>query len=274
MSSEKGENALRILTFSGKKEDWMIWSDKFMAKAMMKGYNEVLDGTIIVPEGKTINPTASQEEAMKMNKMAHNELILACTDKITFGIVKNAKTEELKKGNAKLACDCLNTGTKLLVLNKEYMSMELDEIKKDPEDFIMDLDEIRTRMTDDPFDEVITDKSFMLHVLNLLPKEYESIIKTLERDLDAGLLTIENLKEQVHSKYRRLTKKMDIKDNELALNATNKYNYKKKQRFKGKCRICSKYGHKAADCWENKNNKNKKPNQVGGDKRDWHFKGK
>ena len=234
MSSEKGENALRILTFSGKKEDWMIWSDKFMAKAMMKGYNEVLDGTIIVPEGKTINPTASQEEAMKMNKMAHNELILACTDKITFGIVKNAKTEELKKGNAKLACDCLNTGTKLLVLNKEYMSMELDEIKKDPEDFIMDLDEIRTRMTDDPFDEVITDKSFMLHVLNLLPKEYESIIKTLERDLDAGLLTIENLKEQVHSKYRRLTKKMDIKDNELALNATNKYNYKKKQRFKGK----------------------------------------
>ena len=272
------EKAIRILTFSGKKEDWVMWSDKFMAKSMMKGYNEVLDGTIIVPEDKTTNPTTSKKEAMKMNKMAYNKLILACTDKIAFGIVKNAKTEELKKGNAKLAWDRLktrykpNTGTELLALNKEYMSIELDNIKKDPEDFITDLGEVRTRMADNPFNEVITDKSFMLYVLNSLPVEYESIAKTLERDLGAGLLTIENLKEQVCSKYRRLMKKMDTKDNELALNATNKNNYEKKQGFKGNCRICGKYGHEAADCWENKNNQKIKNNNQ--NKKDWHFKGK
>ena len=218
MSSESNEKAIRILTFSGKKEDWMMWSDKFMAKAMMKGYDEILDGTVLVPDDNTTNPSPSQEEARKQNKLAYNELILACTDKIAFGIVKNAKTENLKKGDAKLAWERLktryepNTGTELLALNKEYMSMELDNLKKDPEDFITDLDELRTRMADDPFNEVITDKSFMLHILNSLPIEYESIVESMERDLGAGILTIEDMKEQVRSKYRRLTKKMNVKD--------------------------------------------------------------
>ncbi len=64
--------------------------------------------------------------------------------------------------------------------------MELDSIKKDPEDFITDLDELRTKM---------------------------------ERDLGAELLTNENLKKRGRSKYRRLTKKMDINEDEIALNA-------------------------------------------------------
>ena len=112
----------------------------------------------------------------------------------------------------------------------------------------------------------------MLHVLNSLLIEYESIVETMERDLGAGLLTVEDLKEQVRSKYRRLTKKMTVKEDELALAASNN-KFKKKQGFKGNCRICGKYDHKAADCWENKNNKNKKTNQ-GGNNKEWQFKGK
>ena len=80
--------------------------------------------------------------------------------------------------------------------------MELDDLKKDPEDFITDLDELRTKMADDPFNEVIMDKTFMLHVLNSLPIEYESIVETMECDLGAGVLTVDGLKEQVCSKYR------------------------------------------------------------------------
>ena len=50
---------------------------------------------------------------------------------------------------------------------------------------------------------------------------------------------------------------MNLKDNELALTtevdkSKPKYNMNKKQGFKGNYRICGKYGHKAADCWENK----------------------
>ena len=112
----------------------------------------------------------------------------------------------------------------------------------------------------------------MLHVLNSLLIEYESIVETMERDLGAGLLTVEDLKEQVRSKYRRLTKKMNVKEDELSLTASNNI-FKKKQGFKGNCRICGKYSHKAADCWGKKNNKNKKTNQ-GGNNKEWQFKGK
>ena len=55
-------------------------------------------------------------------------------------------------------------------------------------------------MADNPFNEIITDKSFMLHMLTSLPVEYESIVEMQERNLSTGLLTIENLKEQVQSK--------------------------------------------------------------------------
>ena len=129
-----------------------------------------------------------------------------------------------------------NTGTELLALNKEYMSMELVDLKKDSEDFITYLNELRTRMVDDPFNEIIMDKSFMLHILNSLSIEYESIVETMERDLGAEVLTIDDMKEQVHSKYRRLTKKMNVKEDRLALTTLNN-KLKKEQGFKGNCRI-------------------------------------
>ena len=37
----------------------------------------------------------------------------------------------------------------------------------------------------------------------------------------------------------------------------NKGQFKKKQGFKGTCRICGKYGLKAADCWENEKTRRK-----------------
>ena len=127
-------------------------------------------------------------------------------------------------------------------------------------------------MAEEPFNEVITDKSFMLHVLNSRPIEYESAVEAMERELAADILTIDELREQVRSKCKRLLKKLNIKDDELALMAKNenKKKYKNyKQGFKGTCKICGKYGHKAADCWEDEKNKNKS-----GDKNKYQFKGK
>ena len=93
----------------------------------------------------------------------------------------------------------------------------------------------------------------MIHILNSLPVEYESVVETMERELGSGTLTIELMKEQVRSKYKRLSKKLNLKDNELALNTQVKNEkgkgyLKRRQGFKGTCRICGKYSHKAADC--------------------------
>ena len=41
--SDLSEKSIRILTFSGKKEDWTMLSDIFLAKASMKGYDLILE---------------------------------------------------------------------------------------------------------------------------------------------------------------------------------------------------------------------------------------
>ena len=152
--------------------------------------------------------------ANSLNKKAYNELILSCCDKSSFGIVKGAKNKIHPKGNAREAWTRLkqryepNTGTELLSLNKEQKSLKLNNIKEDPETFKNELDELRARMKEDPFNEEFPHNSFMIHVLNSLPVEYESVVESMEKDLGVEILTVELLKEQVRSKYKRLVKKM------------------------------------------------------------------
>lgn len=131
--SEEGEKAIRILQFSGKKDDWLMWADKFMAKATIRGYDDILNGKLLATgeldeDGTTKKLSAGEVKANELNKKAYNELILSCSDKISFGIVKSSKTKHLPKGDAKEAWSNLktryepNTGTELLALHKEYMS--------------------------------------------------------------------------------------------------------------------------------------------------------
>ena len=124
MSGE--EKSIRILTFSGKKKDWNMWSEKFLAKASMRGYDEILDGTTKVEKDSVTTVTKEQEVARQLNKKAYNELVLSAVDSVTSGIIKSAKRTGIKKGDAKDAWDKLktkyepNTGQELLDLDLEY----------------------------------------------------------------------------------------------------------------------------------------------------------
>ena len=42
----------KIVAFSGKEEDWLKWSKKFMAAARLKKFAGVIDGSVTVPEQK------------------------------------------------------------------------------------------------------------------------------------------------------------------------------------------------------------------------------
>lgn len=190
---------------------------------MLEG--QLLDTGELEEDGTIRKPSKGEEKANDLNnKKAYNELILSCSDKISFGIVKSANTKHLPKGDAKESRSKLktryelNTGIELLALHKEYMFLEMTDINEDPETFITELDELRVRMKEDPFNEEIPDNSFMIHILNSLPVEYESVAETMERELGSGTLPIELMKEQVISKYKRLSKRFNLKDNELALN--------------------------------------------------------
>ena len=93
--TEDEEKAIRIIQFNGKKEDWFMWADKFLAKATIRGYDKVLEGKLLatgeLEEDGTIRKLSkSEEKANDLNKKAYNELILSCSDKTSFGIVKSA----------------------------------------------------------------------------------------------------------------------------------------------------------------------------------------
>ena len=40
----ESEKAIRVLPFSGKREEWNMWSKKFLARAKKLGYRHILKG--------------------------------------------------------------------------------------------------------------------------------------------------------------------------------------------------------------------------------------
>ena len=78
-------------------------TDKFMAKANMRGSDEILLGTLLAlgdgcQEGRL---SKEQVRANKLNETAHNKLVLSYNDKISFGIVNSSKTKAHPKSDSR-----------------------------------------------------------------------------------------------------------------------------------------------------------------------------
>ena len=43
------DKAIRVIAFNGKQVDWIVWEEKFLAKANIKGYKKILLGKEIAP---------------------------------------------------------------------------------------------------------------------------------------------------------------------------------------------------------------------------------
>ena len=82
---------IQVLPFLGKESEWRMWSRKFIATAIARGYKEVLE---------PINPSA--EPSAKDNNKAYNDLILSISDDVTFGIVDKVKSTPFPMGDARL----------------------------------------------------------------------------------------------------------------------------------------------------------------------------
>ena len=110
-------SANRVLNFSGRKEKWPTWSEKFLAKAKHSGIKDVLLGKLQIPKSSE-ELDEKTEEGRKLlrnadlNELAFTELIISIdvsssNGKITFGIIKSCKTKDYEDGNASLAWEKL-----------------------------------------------------------------------------------------------------------------------------------------------------------------------
>jgi hypothetical protein len=47
-------SAIRVLSFSGSKDEWLTWSEKFLAKAKRSGIKDVLLGKVFIPKSSEL----------------------------------------------------------------------------------------------------------------------------------------------------------------------------------------------------------------------------
>ena len=99
----------------------------------------------------------------------------------------------------------------------------------------------------------MSDMDFMIHILNNLPDVYDMVLDSMENRLmlpdgDPNKLTIEDVRSKLNHRYDRINERShadDDDDKEVDVAFYTK-------QFKGNCRNCVKYGHKAFECPEKK----------------------
>ena len=134
-----------------------MWSDKFLAKASILGYSEILLGDTEIPMDSEVIDVSTAEgrlkdKAQKANKQAFNDLLMAMQENIGFSIVRESKTGKVKEGDAKLAWLNLkkryqpNTNANRVKLMQEFQRSKLSNIKTDPIEWVTSLELKRDRL--------------------------------------------------------------------------------------------------------------------------------
>jgi len=261
-----------IPTFDGKKANFLIWKTKFMARAKKRGYRDLLNGTTTLrsakdmeAEGVTSKMESEQQVAESMNEVAFDEMATAletktAQGKIAFNSLRRTMTKEFPDGNAYTAWVNLNkkfdpvSAPTLARLQEQFYSAKLKK-GSDPDNFITLLEDIRVKLED--MESEMTDRQFIVQVLNSLNSDYERQIEMFEDKLDDedADVSIEDVREKLNIRYERISRqKGDDRSNDIALMAMSTGGGGGK--FRGQCYNCGKYGHKGADCRNPKKNAN------------------
>ena len=128
-----------------------MWSRKFLARGFEKSNKDILLGKEQVPAHDTvIDPSSDDGKKALLNQAANNQayinLIMACYDEVCFGAVDDAKMNDLPDGDVALAWKNLvvkyelKTSMTKIQLKHEFNQSSLEDIEKDPDELIADLE--------------------------------------------------------------------------------------------------------------------------------------
>ena len=248
------EKAMRVIWFSGRRDEYEIWAMKMEAKASARGYNVLLggDGTTAgvdkVPTydeykaAKATSPPTDDSKAVlqlnEYNRIGYSELVLSIdtSQKVgenAFNVVTGTKTESTGDhpfGNFRQAWDALKTthtpktGTAYTQLKLEYDRTKISE-GDDPDVQISQLETLRRHVADMQIKGAskISDVDLMIHILGTLPGDfYDAVSPDLTRRLNDGKLTLVELKQELSEWYEQKTGRQQRNDSfEKALVTTD-----------------------------------------------------
>ncbi|KAG7337993.1 gag-polypeptide of LTR copia-type [Nitzschia inconspicua] len=229
------EKSIKTIKFQGTKEHFTVWA--FQMEEFLEEL-EILDALNITNTGAAI--TADEK---KMNRKAYRKLALSCDDAVSHQLIKKSISVDFPQGSAKKTWEVLadrwepKKEVNKQTLTNELFTLKLDDVSKDPEKWIMLLQEKQTKLQ--VMGETISDGLLMSHILGNLPKEYEHVADNLARDSNR---TITSVTDELKEKFERMKIAGTVDDSEKALTG-----YKK---FSGNCNYCGKQGHKSSQCFK------------------------
>ena len=259
--TEERETDYAKIRFTGRIQDWPIWSTQFLALAQLKKFKNSLLGRETPPdEEEDLDEDSSDAEIKKKlraraaNEKAYSALTLTCGEPKSFRIIYNSKTSNLPSGSASLAWERLKakfepkTGATLTQLKREFTNSKLQK-GESPDEWVEKLETIRTTIEQIMGKPHIDDDDMMLHIINNIPEDYDIIVDRVTRELSNKTLTLDSLLEDLQEKFERIKTKKGYKG-ETSFYA---------KQIKTRCHSCGKIGHKKENCWENEDNKDKRP---------------
>ena len=257
------EKTIRVLPFTGKKKDWPMWSKKFLARARARGYREVMLGKEQVPEHDLVLGSSDADKkkakARKYNDDGYNELILSCDEEVSFGLVDEAVSDSLPDGDLAKAWSKLakkyqpTTKVAMTDTKREFTESSLSS-GEDPDVWITELE--RKRFLLKEMKAPVSEIDMLIHIVTNIPEEYETIVDMHQGRIGASTdpLSVDELRELLNEKFGRLNKSKKSGE-EKALFAG---------KFKGKCSVCGKVGHKAENCWHREGHTGQRGRNSGG----------
>jgi hypothetical protein len=250
MSGDSDDEAstIKVPVFRGTDEKWDMWKAQFKAYAHHKKFLGVLLGDDKAKAEKEKLTEKEDIRIRKANDAAYASLIMACKGG-AFGHVNSARNEDFPNGSAAIAWEKLskvyesNTMSDMVDLLDKWSKCAL-EGDNNPDTWFNDLAHIRDRLvkTKAP----ISDETAVAHIITKLPEVYRPLVVGLK--LSSTTYGVEDIQKEVRDFWNRYVKgkgNSGTKKGGVALFGEAK--------FKGNCRKCGKYGHKAADCRSNGN---------------------
>jgi hypothetical protein len=154
-------SATRVLSFSGSKDEWPTWSEKFLAKAKRSGIKDALLRKNLIPKSSEVFDKKTDKgkimlRIFDLNEMTFTELVLSIDvsssiGKIAFGIVKSYKTKDYEYCHAGLAWEKLKkkydpvSAPSLVKTERLFRECKLGK-DEDPQTWIMNLEYLRLKL--------------------------------------------------------------------------------------------------------------------------------
>ena len=206
----------RVVPFSGKKEDWRKWSRKFLAHARFRGFKEILEGKAQYPvpgdDGSyTEEQTIELERLKKLNHQGFNALVHCVDDDVSFNAVDTAVSTIYPDGCAETAWKRLVTRwepatlTTVFEIESEFAKSRLQDVDKNPEEWITELEYFRYKIID--LGGNMTAERMIGHILSNLPKEYDITVEAIQRQIliEGRTPPIEEVLTLLRNKYKLLS---------------------------------------------------------------------